>query len=76
MLGLLGRLAEAGHAVVLITHSMEVAAGMADRVVVLQEGAIVAEGPPEAIAKHRQSYTGRFLRARLHLPPARRRVAD
>ena len=42
---LLAELAAAGHAVVLATHDVELAAVVADRVIVLAEGEVVAEGP-------------------------------
>jgi energy-coupling factor transport system ATP-binding protein len=38
-------LAEAGHAVVLATHDVELVAEVADRVVILAEGEVVADGP-------------------------------
>jgi ABC-type multidrug transport system ATPase subunit len=38
-------LAEAGHAIVLATHDVELVADVADRVVILAEGEIVADGP-------------------------------
>lgn len=42
-------LAEGGHAVVLATHDVELAAEVATRVVVLAEGEIVADGPTDEI---------------------------
>ncbi|MET0903667.1 MAG: ATP-binding cassette domain-containing protein [Acidimicrobiales bacterium] len=42
---LLRELAAAGHAVVVATHDVEFVAGAADRVVVLADGEIVADGP-------------------------------
>jgi energy-coupling factor transport system ATP-binding protein len=42
---LLVDLAEAGHAIVLATHDVELVAEAADRVVILAEGEIVADGP-------------------------------
>ena len=42
---LLRELAAAGHVVVVATHDVEFVAGTADRVVVLAEGEIVADGP-------------------------------
>lgn len=42
---LLADLAAAGHAIVLATHDVELAAVVADRVVVMAEGEVVAEGP-------------------------------
>lgn len=38
-------LADAGHAIVLATHDVELVAEIADRVVILAEGEIVADGP-------------------------------
>ena len=38
-------LAEAGHAIVLATHDVELVAEVADRVVILAEGEVVANGP-------------------------------
>ena len=38
-------LAAAGHAIVIATHDVELVAGCADRVVVLAEGEVVADGP-------------------------------
>jgi len=38
-------LAERGHAVVIATHDVELAAEVATRVVVLAEGEVVADGP-------------------------------
>ncbi len=38
-------LADAGHAVVLATHDVELVAEVADRVVILAEGEVVADGP-------------------------------
>jgi energy-coupling factor transport system ATP-binding protein len=42
---LLRELAAAGHVVVVATHDVEFVAGVADRVVVLAEGEVVADGP-------------------------------
>ncbi|MDI5968144.1 ATP-binding cassette domain-containing protein [Streptomyces sp. SL13] len=38
-------LADAGHAIVLATHDVELAAELADRVVILADGEVVADGP-------------------------------
>jgi iron complex transport system ATP-binding protein len=46
VLGLARRRAEAGVAVVVVLHDLGLAAAHADRVVVLQGGAVVASGPP------------------------------
>ena len=45
LVGALRRLAAAGHAVVLATHDVELAAEVAHRVVVLADGEVVADGP-------------------------------
>ncbi|MGI9196562.1 MAG: ABC transporter ATP-binding protein [Candidatus Nanopelagicales bacterium] len=45
----LARLAERGHAIVLATHDVELAAEVATRVVVLADGEIVADGPTAQI---------------------------
>jgi energy-coupling factor transporter ATP-binding protein EcfA2 len=47
--GILDRLAAAGHAVVVCTHDVEFAAVAADRVVVMAEGDIVADGPTDEV---------------------------
>jgi energy-coupling factor transport system ATP-binding protein len=44
LVGHLRRLAEAGHAVVLATHDVELAAEVADRALVMADGQIVADG--------------------------------
>jgi len=48
----LGRLAAAGHAVVIATHDVEVVARVADRVVVLAGGEVVADGPAREVVCH------------------------
>jgi energy-coupling factor transport system ATP-binding protein len=42
-------LAEAGHAVVLATHDVELAAEVATRAVVIADGEVVADGPTEQV---------------------------
>jgi excinuclease ABC subunit A len=67
LLEVLGRLVEAGNTVVVIEHQLDVVR-CADWVIDLGPeggalgGEIVAEGPPEAIAKVPRSHTGRALR--------------
>lgn len=45
----LARLAAAGHGIVLSTHDVEVVAAVADRVVVVAEGEVVADGPAQRV---------------------------
>jgi len=45
----LHELARDGHAIVLATHDVELAADVADRVVVLADGDVVADGPVRAV---------------------------
>jgi energy-coupling factor transport system ATP-binding protein len=48
----LGALAAAGRAVVLATHDVEMVAGVADRVVVMADGAVVDDGPARRVVCH------------------------
>jgi excinuclease ABC subunit A len=66
LLSVLDRLVEGGNTVVVIEHNLDVIK-TADWVIDMGPeggdagGRIVAEGPPEQVAKARASYTGRFL---------------
>jgi energy-coupling factor transport system ATP-binding protein len=44
-----GELAAAGAAVVIATHEIEFAASFADRVLLLGDGGLIADGPPEEV---------------------------
>jgi energy-coupling factor transport system ATP-binding protein len=48
----LRRLAAAGHAVVLATHDVELAARVADRAVVLADGQVITDGPARQVVCH------------------------
>jgi energy-coupling factor transport system ATP-binding protein len=48
----LTRLAAGDRSVVLATHDVEVAAAVADRVVVLADGEVVADGPAREVVTH------------------------
>jgi excinuclease ABC subunit A len=67
LVAVLQRLVDRGHTVVVIEHNLDLIAE-ADWVIDLGPeggaggGQIVAEGPPEVIARNRCSHTGRFLR--------------
>ena len=46
---LLARLRETGLTILLVEHDMPIVMGVSDRIVVLNYGRIIAEGPPAAI---------------------------
>ena len=50
LVGTLRQLADNGHGVVIATHDVELAAELADRIVVLADGEIVADGPAADVA--------------------------
>jgi energy-coupling factor transport system ATP-binding protein len=52
LISLLRQVADEGHAVVLATHDVELAARVADRAVVLAEGEIIADGPAHTVVCH------------------------
>lgn len=60
--------AEAGSAVLLATHHMDEAEALADRIVVIAKGAIIADGPPPQI---KSQVAGSVIRLRTRLPAAR-----
>lgn len=60
--------ADAGVAVLLATHHMDEADALADRIVVIDHGRIIADGPPAAI---KAKVAGSIIRTRTGLPPAR-----
>jgi energy-coupling factor transport system ATP-binding protein len=52
LIAVLRELAEDGHAVVLATHDVELAARIADRAVVLADGQVIADGPARQVVCH------------------------
>ena len=52
LIAILEELAVAGHLVVLATHDVEVVVRLADRVVVLADGDVVADGPARQVVAH------------------------
>jgi len=72
LLDVLHRLVDAGNTVVVIEHNLDVIK-TADWIIDLgpeggeEGGEVIAEGPPEEIADHPRSYTGKFLRRALAL---------
>jgi energy-coupling factor transporter ATP-binding protein EcfA2 len=65
MMEMLSRLNRAGHTVIIITHSMEVAAEYATRTIIMKEGAILLEGPTRSIFWEE----ARLAEASLYLSP-------
>ncbi|WP_317982563.1 amino acid ABC transporter ATP-binding protein [Nesterenkonia ebinurensis] len=67
VLEVLGELAETGMTMVLVTHEMQFASEVSDRVIFMDQGAVVEEGPPSQIFDAPlQERTQHFLR-RLHV---------
>ena len=60
-------LAHGGTTMIVVTHEMHFAREAADRIVFMEEGLIVEQGPPEQVldAPHEEA-TNRFLRRFLH----------
>ena len=52
LVAILHELAETGHAIVLATHDVELAARVAHRAVVLAEGEVIADGPAHEVVCH------------------------
>ena len=73
LLVVLSRLVEQGNTVLVIEHNLDVIK-TADWVIDLGPeggnggGTVIAEGPPEKIAEHPHSHTGRFLKPMLARP--------
>lgn len=64
VLAVMREVAEAGKTMIVVTHEMQFAEDVADRVVFMADGAIVEEGPPHEVMRNPQhERTQRFLRA-------------
>ncbi len=62
VLAVMRQLADDGMTMLVVTHEMGFARGVADRVMFMDEGAIVEEGPPEQVlGSPREARTRRFL---------------
>jgi polar amino acid transport system ATP-binding protein len=62
VLGVMRRLAEEGTTMIVVTHEMSFARGVADRVVFMDAGVVVEEGRPDAVLLHpREERTRTFL---------------
>jgi ABC-type polar amino acid transport system ATPase subunit len=63
VLTVLRGLAQAGMTMIVVTHEVRFAREVADRVVFMDEGLVVEQGPPEQLLDHpKQERTQRFLR--------------
>lgn len=63
VLAVIRGLAEAGMTMIVVTHEVRFARDVADRVVFMDEGLIVEQGPPDQVLDHpKQERTRRFLR--------------
>lgn len=63
VLAVIRRLAEAGMTMLVVTHEVRFASEVADRVVFMDDGLIVEQGPPDAVLSYpKHERTQRFLR--------------
>jgi polar amino acid transport system permease protein len=63
VLAVIRRLAEAGMTMIVVTHEVRFAREVADRVVFMDEGRVIEQGPPEDVLDHpKHERTQRFLR--------------
>jgi polar amino acid transport system permease protein len=63
VLAAIRRMAEAGMTMIVVTHEVRFAREVADRIVFMDEGQIVEQGPPGQLLDHpTQERTRRFLR--------------
>ncbi|HEX6262138.1 MAG TPA: ABC transporter ATP-binding protein [Actinomycetota bacterium] len=67
--GMIRNLRSLGKTVLLTTHYMDEAQSLADRVAILVQGRIVAEGPPAILTGDNRLTTIRFRRSAEDLPP-------
>jgi cystine transport system ATP-binding protein len=76
VLQVMEQLAHEGSTMIVVSHEMAFAREAADRVVFLDQGVILEEGPPELLLDHpQQEATQRFLRRFLRQPGAQGAVA-
>jgi polar amino acid transport system permease protein len=69
VLAVIRHLAEAGMTMVVVTHETRFAKEVADRVIFLDQGVIVEQGPPgEVLVNPKQARTQQFLRLVEHAP--------
>ena len=64
VLAVMRELAEDGMTMIIVTHEITFAADVADRVIVMADGAIIEQGPPDAVIHNpRSPRTQQFFRA-------------
>ncbi|MGW2413617.1 ABC transporter ATP-binding protein [Streptomyces tubercidicus] len=68
LIEVLRTLAAEGHAIVLATHDVELAAELAHRVVILADGEIVADGPTDEVAVSSPSFAPQVAKVLAPLP--------
>jgi ABC-type branched-subunit amino acid transport system ATPase component len=69
VVALIQQIRDRGHTVLVIEHKMKVVMAVSDRIVVLDHGEKIAEGPPEVIARNPavvEAYMGGRRRAQAH----------
>ncbi|MBA3946312.1 MAG: energy-coupling factor ABC transporter ATP-binding protein [Herpetosiphonaceae bacterium] len=59
---------QAGHTVVLVTHDVELVASCADRIVILGEGEVVVEGPPQTLLNDSLLFSSQIGKLFRHRP--------
>lgn len=74
LIDLLRRFARQGKAIVVVTHDVELAAALADRVVLLSQGAVIADGSPDLLLSTSPLFASQV--ARLFPGTGWRTVAD
>ncbi|MGW2627827.1 ABC transporter ATP-binding protein [Streptomyces chattanoogensis] len=68
LIDVLRSLADEGHAIVLATHDVELAAELSDRVVILADGEIVADGPTSEVVVSSPSFAPQVSKVLAPLP--------
>jgi polar amino acid transport system ATP-binding protein len=69
VLAVIKKIAQQGTTMVIVTHEMQFAREIADRIVVMDQGIIVEQGPPEAIFTHPQHPKTKALLSRSGMIP-------
>jgi energy-coupling factor transport system ATP-binding protein len=68
LIGILRELAEVGHAIVLATHDVELAAAVATRTIVLADGEVVVDGPTEEVVVGSPAFAPQIAKVLAPLP--------